>query len=69
MNMNKEIKAEIRTLNWARKKIQRDLRAADCIRRRQIRKLEREILRSQRSCGRAVGRIDKRIAILEGRLS
>jgi hypothetical protein len=69
MNMNKEIKAEIKILKTNRKKILRDEKTAVKINTRQIQQCHMAITRAHNACGRQTSRITKRIAILEGRLS
>ena len=73
MNMNKEIRAEIRTLNQARKKIERDTKS---VYKTEIHAMNRQLEISQKAVRRAklastryLIRIDRRLAILNGRLS
>lgn len=67
--MNKEIKAEIRILAKAQKKILRDCSAVVKLAKKQIKQSQWAILRAQRNSGREFERAGKRIAILQGRLS
>ena len=69
MNMKKQWRGELRTLKRHRAKIEKDLA-------RELKRLQREIIKLQRAGIRAnnasvkAGRkLDRRIAILEGRLS
>lgn len=68
MNMNKEYRAEIKILNGAERKIRRELSAHTKATVKQIRLLERNSVRAEKRCDRELQRINKRRAILEGRL-
>lgn len=68
-NMKKENRAEIRTLRLARKKVASDWSAEIKRIGSEIRWLEALRLGANRNCGSAVKKIDRRIAVLQGRLS
>ena len=68
-NMTKENRAEIRTLRASRKKITRDWFAEIKHLGREKRSLESALARANRNSEKAVNKIDRRIAILPGRLS
>lgn len=75
-NMNKQYRAEIRALKGALKQVRRDdKRAGNALWRehahhyRAMERLEREGCRQQKRVNRATAKIEKRISILEGRLS
>ncbi len=69
MNMNKEYRAELRILKRSRKNVRKDW--ARCLKTNaaQMRKFEREAAAATKRANRATEHLDKRIAILEGRLS
>lgn len=76
VNMKKEIRKELRELNQQSKLIDRTLAQAAREEDREINRLEKLIfqkkkgkLRAYLAADRAWDRIDKRIAILQGRLS
>ncbi len=76
LNMKKEIRAEIKTLKGALKKVGRDFRLAtrQLVREHQqhksaMRRIEIQIERSQPRLIRETGKINRRILILEGRLA
>jgi uncharacterized protein YlxW (UPF0749 family) len=68
-DMKKEIRAERRILVRAQNKILRDFRNATKAANRQITQYQRAIARAQKSSGREYDKIQRRIAILDGRLS
>jgi hypothetical protein len=68
-NMEKEYRAELKILRINRRYALDDWRAfVKCI-RRDLRDILREVNKTERAARRSVARYDKRIAILEGRLS
>lgn len=69
MNMKKEIQAEIRLLTNSRQKIIIDCRHQIKVSSRAIRQCESAIVRARKNSARKLDRIQKRISILEGRLS
>jgi hypothetical protein len=69
MNMNKEYRAELRTLKKAERKLWRDCKAAVRDFNREIAALEKRKDRAVRNTHTAVAKIDRRAAILEGRLA
>lgn len=76
MNMNREIKAELAILTKARNKVTRDdMQRRNALSRLQkaaariIEKAQRQKHASVNRCIKARGKIDRRVAILEGRLS
>jgi len=69
MDMNKEIRAEIRVLNRAEKKIRRDLRVLVGAKNREVLRLWALVKRADKQTGRELNRIQKRRSILEGRLA
>lgn len=69
LNMKKEIRAELQLLRNVRRKVNRDWRSeTDNLCRRQ-RQLDRDIWQMNKSCSKVIKKIDRRIAILRGRLS
>ena len=69
MNMNKQWRAELRVLKRARAKAERDLVSEIKRIQREITKLNRAGIRANNATVRTGRKIDRRIAILEGRLS
>ncbi len=76
MTMTKENRAEIRTLKAAGKKVESDYQALLREKTKAMRqhlkavdRLDREAVQIGKNRLRAVGHIDRRIAILEGRLA
>lgn len=80
MNMKKEIRAELRTLNDAEAKIWRDMHGVERSIERELKHLEkvyqreclkqnRFVLAGQKRCVSAIAKIEKRRAILNGRLA
>ncbi|MCA1659937.1 MAG: hypothetical protein LC642_05285 [Verrucomicrobiaceae bacterium] len=68
-NMNKEYRAELKSLRKNRGHVLRDWKSFVQSRRGMLRTIEREVNGVERKVKRNLGRFDKRIAILEGRLS
>jgi hypothetical protein len=69
MNMNPEYRAELRQLSKARKKVLSDYKQLYRDTDRQISALIKRRGKGLRTSTREVHRIDRRIAILEGRMS
>ena len=69
LNMKKEIRAEIRTLRKARHQVCLDWTAEIRHLGREIRALQSALNRANRNSEKAVKKIDRRILILQGRLS
>lgn len=67
--MNKQYRAELKILAQARKKICRDFSKHNLALDRQINRLQKERFRAGQRANRATEKIDRRIAILQGRLS
>ena len=69
MNMKMSYRAELRALNCAERKIEREHRRAcrDC--EREVGRLTRSLRKGELAKGRALKHIERRRAILEGRLS
>jgi hypothetical protein len=67
--MKKQYRLELRRLMAARRRVGCAGRRHLAVVCRQIKKLRRELERMARADKKAVGRIDRRMAILEGRLS
>jgi len=72
MNMNTEYKHEIRQLKSVRRRLWRDLerevRAGNREQESVVMATARRVERTKRICERAALQVDRRIAILEGRL-
>lgn len=68
-NMKTEYRSELKTLRANERKVRRDGRNAVRDYRRAKAKLDRDYMRGDRATGKALDRIAKRKAILEGRLS
>ena len=68
-DMKNEIRVERRILVRAQNKILRDFRNATKAANRQIKQCQRAIVRAQKSSGREFDKIQRRIAILDGRSS
>jgi hypothetical protein len=68
-NMKKEYRAELKTLRKNRGHVLRDWKAFAKHRAGLLRAMTREINGAERNVRRNLDRFDKRIAILEGRLS
>jgi len=69
MNMNQEIRAEIRTLRKTERQINRQGRDARKQALKQIKAGQNLFRRAEKNCGRELDRITKRLAVLQGRLS
>ena len=69
MNMKKEYLTEIKTLVRAERKLNRDYDRFAAQNKRQIARLQRDRLKAAKATGRELMKIDRRILILEGRLS
>jgi len=69
LNMNREYRDELRTLKKHRRKVGSDWMAFYRGNRRAVVKLERELKRGLRAFDKTMKAIDRRAAILEGRLS
>lgn len=68
-DMKKEIRAERRILVRAQKKILRDSCRAISALKRQIKQYEHAITQARKSSDRELDKIQRRVAILDGRLS
>lgn len=68
-NMKKEYRAELKTLRKNRGFVTLGWKAFVKSKRTELRKFTSEINRAERNTKRTLERFDKRIAILEGRLS
>ena len=68
-NMKKEYRAELKLLRKNRRVVLRDAKAFLEPKLRGIREMMRVVERAERETRQSVRRFDKRIAILEGRLS
>jgi hypothetical protein len=68
-NMKKEYRAELSLLRRNRRYLLRDWRAFVQGIRRDLRDITRTINKTERGARRSLARYDKRIAIVEGRLS
>lgn len=69
MNMNKEYLAELDQLQKAERKLVRDLRIARRLADQATKRLQRDVARAQKATDRDLEKINRRRAILEGRLS
>jgi len=69
MNMNQEIRAEIRTLRKAEKQINRQGREVRKQALKQIKAGQNMLRRAEKNCTREMERLTKRLAVLQGRLS
>jgi len=69
MNMTKVYRAELRDLKRNKKAVERDYAAHIAAHNKLHKRWQREHLLASRACVKAKTRINKRIAILEGRLS
>lgn len=69
MNMTKPYRAELKALKQAKKKVQRDYHRAIASFETIKRLATRDAQKATRTVHKEIARIDKRIAILEGRLS
>lgn len=68
-NMKKEYRAELKVLRKNARSCRRDFLAYVAAKRKEARRIDREITTSERRCNTAMKRLQLRIAILEGRLS
>lgn len=68
-NMKKEYRAELKTLRKNRRVVTNDWKAFVKSKRAELRKFASAINGAERRAKQSVARFDKRIAILEGRLS
>ena len=69
LNMKKEIREEIRQLRTTRHKVALDWNTEVKRLGKELRKIESSLKATNRNCDRAMSEIDRRIAILQGRLS
>lgn len=67
--MRKEFRNELRILKKNRSGVSSDLKKERSVYKKTIANAKRNLARSEKACGRATSHIEKRIAILEGRLS
>jgi len=68
MTMKREWRTELKRLGQSERKLHCDYGAHERNCRAQIRSLEKQIARGWRAVARELGRIEKRRAILQGRL-
>lgn len=69
MDMTKPYRAELKALKQAKKKVQRDYHRAITAFQTIKRLADRDAQKATRAVHKEITRIDKRIAILQGRLS
>lgn len=69
LNMSREYRDELKTLKKNRRKVLSDHRRATIARNKQIKAITRSQDRGGRATGKVLAVIDRRVAILEGRLS
>lgn len=69
INMNKEYKQELKVLRKAKAKIAKDMAGATASAVKQVKAIYTSLGRGAKRCQKELARIEKREAILEGRLS
>lgn len=69
MNMTKEIRAELRDLKHLERALNRNIKIAGRLLERAFRSATRECELVERANGKAIAKLQRRRAILEGRLS